>query len=450
VPVIVTGPEGDDKAEEIARIINQRAENTYRQGMKSSEHANAAHQLSLLGVSEKDISEQLRLSKPQVRAAKKLAKSETGQAMLDDNVDLDIVTAAKIAEFEDDRYRVNQLLHYLRNGENIDQLIRKFKAKDTHDAAVAKVRAELETQGHRVTDVHVGYHRLAAARYLTDLVDENSEALNVAEHTACPGHALTIEEVLYYKAPDGTLTADLDALPEDERDEAEPAEERLEGVAVCDQANELHPDPNATSRTEAEQLTAEEAEQREAERKEAERADRIRVRAGNKEWDAAEDGRRKFAIKLVQRKTLPTDALEYLTGELLLAQYALKDSFDDGHPLAAEWLGVEPGTSAQPAWDLSPAPRREALRQQAKAVSDNRRLVLLLTVVLAANEKALNRHSWRQDGGCSQRNYLQFLIAQGYAACGTERLAAGLPEDPAELATTTDEEGTTGEEDSRP
>jgi hypothetical protein len=74
----VTGPEGDSQAEEIARIIRQRAENTYRQGMTASEHANAAYQLSLYGMSEKDIAEEMQMPKAQVRAARKLGKSQTG------------------------------------------------------------------------------------------------------------------------------------------------------------------------------------------------------------------------------------------------------------------------------------------------------------------------------------------------------------------------------------
>ncbi|WP_432951271.1 hypothetical protein ACQPXM_41425 (plasmid) [Kribbella sp. CA-253562] len=438
VPVIVTGPEGDDKAEEIARIINQRSENTYRQGMKDSEHADAAYQLSLLGVSETDIAEGLRMQKTQVRAAKKLAKTEGGAAMLDEHEDLDILTAAKIAEFEDDPERVRSLLIRHRTGGGLDSLIRHYKDLDKRAATVAKVKAALESQGLTVTEARASWDRYNEARYVTALKDENGDGISVDQHTECPGHAFIVKEVPYYKAPDGTLTSDLDMLPADERDGAEPVEGRYEGVAVCTQHIECHPGP-VRQLTEADRTAAEEAERREAERKEAASHDRSRVMKGNKEWDAAVSRRRAFVKKeLVSRMTPPPGAVEYLTKELLVSQYALCDSFKDGHPLAADWLGVAADSSAQYSGDSRIAPRRSALEQLADEVSDKRRQVLLLTVVLAANEKALNRQSWRNKDGCGQKNYLRFLIARGYDACGTERLAAGLPElaeEPADDAT---------------
>jgi ParB family chromosome partitioning protein len=449
VPVIVTGPEGDSNAEEIARIIRQRAENTYRQGMTVSEHANSAYQLSLYGMSEKDIAEELQMPKTHVRAAKKLGKSQTGTAMLAEYDGLDLLTAAKIAEFEDNPTRVARLLHYVNRGwhDEIDGVIRDYKEEDKAAAERAKVRAELEAQGIRVTDEEPGWTRSDPVRYVTDLRDENGVYLTAEQHADCPGHAMVIEDVEYFVKADGTLTTDLASLPEEEQSNPMPSEERLAGVAVCDQACELHPGPQRTEQTAEVQAADEDREAREAERKEAAKADRRRVIAGNKQWDAAVQVRQDWVQKLLQRKTPPSGATEFLTGELLLAQYAIVDGFRDGHPLAADWLGVEPGDEAQAAWQTMPAPRRSALKKQAEGVTDNRRLVVLLAVVLAANEAALNRLSWRDEGGCSQRDYLRFIIDHGYPACGVERLAAGLAEEPDETVTGAETDGPAEEVD---
>jgi ParB family chromosome partitioning protein len=430
VPVIITGPEGDSDAEEIARIIRQRAENTYRQGMTASEHANAAYQLSLYGMAEKDIAEEMQIQRSEVRAAKKLGKSKTGSAMLDANDGLDLITAAKIAEFENNPTRVDRLLYYVRRGwhDEIDGVIRDYKAEDKAEAERAAVRAALEARGIRVTDAEVGYSRHSPVRYVTELCDENGEALSVEQHSTCPGHAMVIEDVEYYVTADGTLVTDEDQLPEEVHGNTLDVQERAEGVAVCDRAAELHPGPQRAEQSAEELANEEEREAREAERKEAAKVERRQVIAGNKQWDAAEPVRREWVQKLVQRKTPPKGATEFLTGELLLAQYAIVDAFRDGHPLAADWLGVEPGVEVQSAWQTMPAPRRSALRKQAEDVTDNRRMVVLLAVVLAANEKALTRSSWRDSAGCSQRDYLRFIIEQGYPACSVERLAAGLPE----------------------
>jgi ParB family chromosome partitioning protein len=262
------------------------------------------------------------------------------------------------------------------------------------------------------------------------LLDETGVSLTVEGHSDCPGHAMVIEDVEYFVATDGTLTTDLTTLPEEEQANPLPSTVRLAGVAVCDQATELHPGPPRPDETAEEMAAWEAREQSEAEQKEAQRADRRRVIAGNKEWDAAEPVRRAWVEKLVQRKTPPKGAMEFLTGEMLLAQYAVIDGFRDGHKMAADWLGVEPGDEVQFAWQTMPAPRRSALQKLGVEADDKRRMVLLLALVLAGNEKALTRQSWRQDDpkeGCAQRGYLRFLIAQGYPACSVERLAAGQP-----------------------
>lgn len=102
--------------------------------------------------------------------------------------------------------------------DDLDGVIREFKAEDKADAELAAVRTELESQGRlRVTDERVGFTRASPVRYLTDLRDETGEGLNVEQHPDCPGHAMVLEFVEYYVKADGTLVKDKAELTEDDR-----------------------------------------------------------------------------------------------------------------------------------------------------------------------------------------------------------------------------------------
>jgi ParB family chromosome partitioning protein len=436
VPVIVTGAEGDTEAEEIARIIRQRAENTYRQGMSTSEHASAAYQLSLLGLSDKDIADNLQMPQKQVRAANKIGSSQLGSELLD-SYDLDLIAAAKIAEFEDDPERVEVLLGEVKRGRSIDETIRGFRRQDKDLALRAKVRAALEKNGIRVLDVEPSSRPNASVRYVSELLDESGNALDLDQHAECPGHAMVIEEDEFYVKADGKLTKDLTEIPEDDQAGALPTA-ALAGIAICDQANELHPGPPTPKKTDQERAEIQAEALRQAEAQDAARAARRQVIAGNKEWDAAQPGRREWLKKFLQRKTPTADAMEFLTGEMLLTPFHINDGFRDGHPLAADLLGIAAGSSVQLAWETRPAPRRAAMVKLGKDVTDKRRTVLLLALVIGGNEKALSRSSWRPENrkpneGCPQREYLRFIINHGYPACTVERMAAGLKVDSSEF-----------------
>jgi ParB family chromosome partitioning protein len=420
VPVIVTGPEGDGNAEEIARLLGQRAENTYREGMKASEDANTALQLSLYGMNEDDMVEQMLLSRPQIRAAKKLAASKTGAQLIDEHGQLDLITAAKIAKFEDNPERTKYLLHRVQKGWNLDITIQEYEAEDKVAAARAKVRAVLEDQGLRVLDVQPTSRTTDPVRYASDLLDETGKKVDVDKHAGCPGHAMVIEDREVRAKGDAQSTYE------------------LVGVVVCDRSVELHPGPPAPPMSAKEAAKAEAKMLAEAAKKDAERAAGRQVRAGNKQWDEAEAGRRDWLKKFLQRKTPPADAMEFLTSEMLLAPYQVTDGFRKGHSLAADLLGVPAGSSVQLAWETMPAPRRAAMQKLGKDVTDKRRTVLLLALVIGGNEKALSRSSWRPEHrkpneGCPQREYLRFIINHGYPACTVERMAAGLKIDSAEF-----------------
>lgn len=426
VPVIVIGDEGTTKADEIARIIGQRAANTYRKGLTRSEHASAIRQLNLLGVSDAQIAKKLRIPKADVKASRLIAKSEVATSIVDE-YDLDLTQVAAIAEFEGNQQRVDQLVSLARRGWGFDQAVARMRLEDEEAATRRAFVKSLEAQGLRVVDAEPDFPR-GPVMYLSDLYDEHGHKLDPEAHKTCPGHAAVVEQAEFYITPDGTEFRDRDDVPDEVWDDTK-SETRPVSEPVCDQADALHL-PQQDAATEPGAAGSEdqaEREAREAAEREKAKAQRARVIAGNKEWDAAMPVRRDWVEKFLKRKTPPAGATAFIAGELLRAPHHLRQAFQNNHPLAPTLLGVtvENDTSYYSAGRIA------ALQTLAEGASDKRLLVVMLGLIMSANENALTRQSWRNDWsgtqqGCAEREYLRFIIDQGYPACGVERLAAGL------------------------
>ena len=96
-----------------------------------------------------------------------------------------------------------------------------------------------------------------------------------------------------------------------------------------------------------------------------------------------------------------------------------------GHEQARTLLGIP--TDDQPMWGYhAGASKIVGLLGDA---SDARALVVVLAVVLGAQEAATDVYSWRRVNPATQR-YLTFLAAQGYTLADVERRACGLPYGP--------------------
>lgn len=93
-----------------------------------------------------------------------------------------------------------------------------------------------------------------------------------------------------------------------------------------------------------------------------------------------------------------------------------------GQEQARTLLGIP--TDDQPMWGYhAGAAKIVGLLGEA---GDARALVVVLAVVLGAQEAATDVHSWRRVNPATQR-YLMFLAAQGYTLADVERRACGLP-----------------------
>jgi ParB family transcriptional regulator, chromosome partitioning protein len=132
------------------------------------------------------------------------------------------------------------------------------------------------------------------------------------------------------------------------------------------------------------------------------------VIAGNKAWDAAVTVRRAWLREFFQRKTAPAGSAAFIARAVLTGDHAVRRAFEQTHPLAVDLFGVD-GASAKDGDEgrtVYPGYRRAAdLTTLTEGASDKRLTLITLAVIMAAYENALDRHSWRHDGGCAEKRY---------------------------------------------
>jgi hypothetical protein len=87
--------------------------------------------------------------------------------------------------------------------------------------------------------------------------------------------------------------------------------------------------------------------------------------------------------------------------------------------------GGDEGRFGYPAYQ-----RAQDLATLTDGASDKRLTLITLATIMTAYEAALDRHSWRHQGGCPEKQYLNYLDALGYQLSDIERLAAGLEPNP--------------------
>ncbi|ODU05228.1 MAG: hypothetical protein ABS81_08160 [Pseudonocardia sp. SCN 72-86] len=148
--------------------------------------------------------------------------------------------------------------------------------------------------------------------------------------------------------------------------------------------------------------------------KEVRRVERRRVIENNKAWDASVPVRRAWLRELLARKTAPKDAARYIAAALATGGYELSRAIDAHNALACDLLGL-----SAPAGHGRPSPMLPMLETAGAAKATQ----VMLAIVLAAQEDALGRHSWR-DGHTDGRaaTYMAALKQWGYPAEPVEDL----------------------------
>lgn len=378
IPAVIVTADGDP----VARLVDQWAENEHRDQMTDPDRVEAVQQLALLGVSAADIARKTGLKRDVVDAARAVATSECALDAVG-ATSLTIEQAAVLTEFEDDPEAVEALL-LAHEDAYFDQAAEELRQARALREAVVKMQADLTADGVTVSMVQPGYGADAEVKALSDLCEstEQRQALDAEAHAAtCPGHAVAV-------------------ITEYDR------EARMsvpKPVQVCVQwATHGHTYRYAYISTPAQAAGPMSEEQK---------AERRRVIANNKAWDAATAVRARWIAAFAKARGAVPD------GEAFLARAILgRDAFHT-QGWSSEWSTMT-----------------------SKVTDRTTTKVLTRTAVaglLSEWHKATGRMTWRRPTDCDAR-YMRALIAWGYQPSPVEKLLLGEGEPAAEPEVTED------------
>jgi ParB family chromosome partitioning protein len=397
----IAGDEGDERTDQRARLIEQWQENHHREDM--TVHDDTALLLTLFDeaeMSEAAIAKATGLSRPQVAASLKVARSELAVKAADRWKFLTLDQAAVLAEFEGDEQALTALVHAAKDSSGqFDHVVARLRAtRDEREARAAFV-AEVEAQGFAVYGDRPYVPWTLA---LENLRGGDGNEITPEAHATCPGRAVTITREwgwepgaeAAYRAAHG-LTDD-DDLSDVEFDTAEAA--RKAGYVLRWQVGRhLCTDPeqysHANALGKAEETPTQEQKTAEDEAAEAARAteERRRVRRQNTEWRAATEVRTAHLKALLARKAPPAGALKLIVEAMARGEtQPLMSSF--GHQTACELLGLTGNGAA--------ADYRELLLTELARAPEKRAQVIGLAMVLGAAEHGVRDvHTWQSAEG---------------------------------------------------
>lgn len=191
VPAVVVDGIGDDES----RITEQWVLNKHRTDLTKAEEVAAVKRLSLFGRSPASIQKRLGASREEVDAALVVAEAPKVMEALAAQPNMDLVTAAKLAEFADDEETFADLAEAAADGpddfEHTLELARRARAAE--QARAEKV-AELEAQGSRiVTDKEAKKGKRLNDLSATPPTGHVPAALTAEDHADCPHRAFTVD-----------------------------------------------------------------------------------------------------------------------------------------------------------------------------------------------------------------------------------------------------------------
>ena len=367
------------------RVAGMLVENIGRKNLSPIEETVAIQQLAgFEGVTQKAITEMTGIKAGKVRQALAVARSDVATEV-GVRYDLTLDQAVVVAEFADDPEAVKKLTApAVKQPEQWPHVVARLR-RDRDDRHMRQaVVAELTGAGCPVIELDSGYWLPDGARWLDELLPVKGKTLIEATHRICPGHAGAVIEST---EDDGYEAAYLCLDPAGN------------GHVTLDEGDGEHPGKPVPG-----QPAGGWTEQQKAERR--------RVVANNKAWDAAEEVRRAFVVELLHRRTTPKGTLWFVT-ETLLLDPAVATSGDDRD--LDTILGYQQPTDGD-RWSRPAA--RDLLAQ---AAADARLPMLLLAQVAAGIEATTGRASWRSPSDRLAR-YLAYLESVGYGVSEVERL----------------------------
>ncbi|NHP18709.1 chromosome partitioning protein ParB, partial [Rhodococcus sp. IC4_135] len=381
-------------------------------------------QMLEFGASITKVSKTLAMDKKDVKAQAAVGKAEAARAALDAG-QLDLAHAAVVAEFEEagDTEAVEKLLttrYY-----DFDHVAERLRGLREEREAYALAAAPFEEKGFTILPHdHISFGEEVPSP--SDLVTADGDEVTQEMIDAAPQFwavFLGLNDAFFDKATGERVDYD-DVDWDTEDDDSAVPDEGLRHANTVDYRPEYLPEywcidqegaglephpiidaPDGSGNGHVEAVRA----VREQEAKD--KQERRRVRELNKQAEAATTVRREFLrTTLLARKTPPKTAAAYVATTLardpgLISEYK-----------AAESLGELLGFKGY-------YPARELAEQVAKA-SEARAQVLLLALVIAAQESRMVKDAWRSKPKNADQ-YLSFLMEQGYTLAAVEEIITG-------------------------
>lgn len=374
IPVLVT--ESEDVAEwEVLR--DHWLANEVRSGYTTADRIKLFEQMTLFGLSTEDIATQLSVGPDVVEAGLKVRRSKAVAATLTDFPQLSLEQAAGLADFEDDIEAYEELMTTLKaEPEAFDHELAEWQLERRLREARAQLSRDLEASG-----VVVVKEALPAGARRLDRLHRSREDRTLlsddpAAHSSCPGHGAMVTT----NNVEGVATA----------------------VYVCrDWERQGHVDSWSPSGTGVvkEEWTPEK------------RAERARVVRNNKAWRAAETVRRKKLAELLQRKTPPRLAAQFIAHSLATGGHEIRRGMEVQHRFACTLLGLKEPRHGKP----------NPLVTGLGKANANQATMISLAVVLAAFEASTSVDTWR-NATPEQQRYFAALADWGIRLHWVERL----------------------------
>lgn len=425
--MIYPDTEGSDKARAVDRIGKQITANRHREGLTAAQHTRGVAQMLEFGASITKVSKTLAMDKKDVKAQAAVGKAEAARAALDAG-QLDLAHAAVVAEFEEagDTDAVEKLL--TTRSYDFDHVAERLRGLREEREAYALAAAPFAEKGFTIFpfDRRSFRDEVSPAELVTTDGDEVTQemidaapqfwavflGLNDAFFDKATGERVDYDDV------DWDTEDDDSAVPDEGLRHANTVANRPEYSpdywCIDQQGAGVEPRPIIDAVPAAADGSGNdpaEAARAVREQEAKDKQERRRVRELNKQAESATTVRREFLrTSLLARKTPPKTAATYVATTLardpgLISEYK-----------AAESLGELLGFKGY-------YPGRELAEQVAK-VSEARAQVLLLALVIAAQESRMVKDAWRSKPRNADR-YLSFLMEQGYTLAAVEEIITG-------------------------
>ena len=358
---------------ELAPLTAFVAENVNREGLSTSEEAEAYRQMQLLGMPTADIAKAAGRKKKDVEQAITVAENEVAMALAARH-DFTFEQAAAIAEFSEDTEAVKELtVLAVRSPGSFDHKLSRLRQDREREAQFQELLADFTTRGVKVIERPERDDKTIVR--VRDLFDHKGKALDPNAHEDCLGYAVAIET---------DWSGDL----------------HVTQYCTRWKENGHQLQPKAAANT----ASGPEAEEAKAKRRE--------VIENNKAWRAAEPVRRQFVTDLLARKSTPKGVLRYAVDA------ALSDPNGFGRADAAmiATLGSIDLSKGE-SW----GPRIGHLLVERS--TDVRLPLVLLAQVASSVESQMGVHTWRNAQFAErERAYFSFLSDQGYTLSAVEQL----------------------------